>query len=135
MTRRAWLLAAVGLYGCRSREGPANVLAETVAGWHRTSLSELSASAPPDPVPATSIRHAERALYEGSGNLDVRVYELTRPELALDLVQRLRAPADAAYFYFDHVYFVAIHWRQGDLVAMQNFVRRAETRREIILRV
>jgi len=97
-----------------------------MAGWRRTSLADLAAANTPDSVPGEAIRHAWRASYEGSGALDVRVYQVTAPALGLDLVQRLRPPADTAYFYFDHVYFVAIQWRGADRETVQSFVRELE---------
>ena len=105
-----------------------NGLEQNISGWRRTSLVDLAAPNFPDPLPASAVRHAWRGSYEGSGTLDVRVYELTAPELGLDFVQGLRAPANTAYFYFDHVYFVAIAWRDADPQAMQAFIRDLENR-------
>ena len=119
MNRRVSLLLFVLVCACRSEMPASSGLDETIAGWRRTLLSDLAAPSAPDPVPVKAIRHAWRGFYEGSGVLDVRVYQLTQPALALDLVQRLRPPLDTEYFYFDHVYFIAIQWRNADRQAIQ----------------
>jgi hypothetical protein len=123
MIRRIALLAFAFVCGCRSEMPASSGLEETMAGWRRTSLADLAAPSAPDPVPVKAIRHAWRGSYQGLSVLDVRVYQL-----ALDLVQRLRPPVDSAYYYFDHVYFVAIQWRDADLEAIQGFVRELEKR-------
>jgi hypothetical protein len=128
MSRRVALLLFVLVCGCRSEMPASSGLDEPIAGWRRTLLTDLAPPSALDPVPAKAIRHAWRGSYAGSGGLDVRVYEVARPALALDLVQRLRPPADTEYFYFDHVYFVAIQWRNADRQAIRGFVRELENR-------
>lgn len=128
MTRRVALLVFILACGCRSEMQASNGLDETVSGWQRSALFDLAASNLPDPIPAKAVRHAWRASYEGPGTLDVRVYQLTAPEFGLDFAQRLRAPANTAYFFMDHVYFVAIEWRNADRQATQDFVRELERR-------
>jgi hypothetical protein len=131
MTRRAWLLVAGGVTACRTRVRKPDALRESVAGiWHRTELRDLSAAEAPDPVPRDSIRQIQTASYEGPGELEVHVYEVTAPAIALDLVQRWRAPAGTAYFFFDHVYFVALKWRNANRGDVQAFVDELETRLE-----
>jgi hypothetical protein len=126
MTRRVVLFVFVFASACRSAMPAKSGLDETIAGWRRTSLVDLSES--PDKVPATAIRHAWRASYEGSETVDVRVYQVVAPELGLDLVQKVRPPVDTAYFYFGHAYFVAVSWRDADRAAVQGFVRELEKR-------
>jgi hypothetical protein len=125
MTRRIPFLVFVFVCAYRSEIPASSGLDETIAGWHRTSLANLVAPSSLDPVPVKAICRAWRGSYQGSSVLDVRVYQLKGP-LTLALVQRLRPPDDTAYYYLDHVYFVAIQWHDVDPKSIQDFVRDLE---------
>jgi len=55
----------------------------------------------------------------------VRVYQLTSPAAALDVVQRWRPAADTVFFYSDR-FFVLIQWQTADRKALQEFVGALE---------
>src|ERR1035437_8367540 len=74
--------------------------------WHRPSVSELPAAAP-GPVPPADIERTRAASYEGPGKLDARVYQLTSPAVALDVVQRWKPAPDTVFFYKDR-FFVLV---------------------------
>ncbi len=95
--------------------------------WRRVARSNPSAWEAPDPVPATAIRRSERAAYEGPGKIDARIYELTAPGVALDLVQRWRPSADTVFFYQGN-YFVVVKWEDADRTALREFVGELEKR-------
>jgi len=129
MTRRVWMGLLVGLSACRAQKPVLDVLTETIgSGWHRTALRNVNPAEAPDPVPRDAIRQIQTATYEGPGKLEVHLYEVSSPAIALDLVQRWRPSENSAYFFFDHVYFVAISWKQTDRTALQAFVRELENR-------
>ena len=128
MTRRKWLLFPLLFAACRKPEPPPDLFTETVAGvWHRTALGTLSASEAPDPVPRTAIDRVESASYEGPGKLEARLYQLSSPGVALDLVQRWRPSADTVFFYARN-YFVVVKWQDADRQALKQFVRAIEER-------
>jgi hypothetical protein len=128
MTRRNWLLGTTLLAACRKPEPPPNLFTETVAGvWHRTSLSSPSPSDAPDPVPRTSIDRIIGAEYQGPGKIQARLYQLSSPGVALELVQRWRPSADTVFFY-QRNYFVVVKWQEADRKALQAFVHELEGR-------
>jgi hypothetical protein len=128
MMRTCYVLLALALCGCRHKEPPLDLFAETVAGvWHRTSVRELSSSETPDPVPRTEVNRIQAASYDGPGKLGARVYELTSSGVGLDLVQRWRPSADTVFFYQGR-YFVVIKWEGADRKALQAFIRELEER-------
>jgi len=127
MPRFYWLLLAV-LFGACGRQSalPPDLFPGTMAGvWRRTALQDLAASDSPDPVPRTSIERLRAASYEGPGKIEARVYELSSPAVALDLVQRWRPSADTVFFY-SGPFFVVVKWREADRQALQAFVRELE---------
>ena len=102
-----------------------DVFDEAIGAWHRTSVSELPASAASGILPATSVERIRAASYEGPGKLDVRVYQLASSAAALDVVQRWRPAADTVFFYSDR-FFVLIQWQTADRKALQEFVGALE---------
>src|ERR1035438_10347971 len=94
------LVCALSLASCRRAPAPMPDLFTEVAGaWHRTSVRELPSSLPPDFVPPAAIERIRAASYEGPGKLDARVYQLTSPAVALDVVQRWRPVPGTVFFY------------------------------------
>jgi hypothetical protein len=127
MDRRSWLWIALALSACHSQAPLPNLFPSTVANvWHRTGLTNPSASEAPDPVPRTTIAWLQIATYEGPGKLEARVYGLSSPGVALDMVQRWRASANTVFFYRGRN-FVVIKWQEADRKALQAFVSELET--------
>ena len=98
-----------------------DLFTEVAGAWHRTSVRELPPSSPPDSVPPAAIERIRAASYEGPGKLDARVYQLTSPAAALDVVQRWK-PAPGAVFFYSGRFFVLIQWQTADRKALQEFV-------------
>src|SRR5260370_2071748 len=98
MRPRFRLACALALASCRYAPAPMpDVFTEAVGAWHRTSLSELPPSSPPDPVPPSAIERIRAPSYEGPGKLDARVYQLTSPAVASDLAQPWPPPPDTVF--------------------------------------
>jgi hypothetical protein len=129
MLRRQWMWMALALVACgRNTPLPADLLPETVAGvWRRAAVRGLSVSDAPDPVPRTSVERLQVASYEGPGKLEARVYELSSPDIGLNLAQRWRPSADTVFFNRGR-YFVVVKWQQADRKALRGFVRELEER-------
>jgi hypothetical protein len=127
MKRRHWLWLATGSAGCRRSAPAPDLFPATVGAWRRTALRELSPGDAPDPVPRTVVNRLQAASYEGPGKLEVRVYDLESPGIALDLVQRWRPSADTVFFYRDK-YFVVLKWQDADRNAVKAFVTELEKR-------
>src|SRR4051794_22522258 len=127
MKRRASLavLAALGACGGR-RERPA-VFPETLAGWTRTSLRDVSISEAPDPVPRNNVVSVQAAQYEGVGKLEARAYELTGSAAGIDIAQRWRPSADTVFFWAQR-WFVVIRWQEAERRALQEFTSALEKR-------
>ena len=127
MNRRLWLCVVLALSACHSQAPPRDLFPPTVAGvWKRTALTSPSAAEAPDPVPRTMVNWLQIATYEGPGKLEARVYGLSSPGVALDMVQRWRASANTVFFYRGSN-FVVIKWDQADRKALQAFVSELET--------
>ena len=101
------------------------VFDEAIGAWHRTSVGEPPPSAASGVLSPASVERIRAASYEGPGKLDVRVYQLTSPAAALDVVQRWRPAADTVFFYSDR-FFVLIQWQTADRKALQEFVGALE---------
>jgi hypothetical protein len=127
MTRRNWLLLPLFSAACRKSEPPPDLFTDTVGAWHRTSLRAADASEAPDPVPRTAIDRLQIATYQGPGKLEARLYQLSSPGVALELVQRWRPSADTVFFN-ERNYFVVVKWQEADRKALQEFVRELEQR-------
>src|ERR1035441_314681 len=120
------LVCALSLASCRRAPAPMPDLFTEVAGaWYRTSLRELPPSLAPDFVPPAAIERIRAASYEGPGKLDARVYQLTSPAVALDVVQRWR-PVPGTVFFYSGRFFVLIQWQTADRQALQEFVGALE---------
>jgi hypothetical protein len=102
-----------------------DIFTEVAGAWHRTSVGELPPSAAPDPVPPAGIERIRAASYEGPGKLFARVYQLTSPAVALDVVQRWRPAPDTVFFYNGR-FFVLIQWQTANRKALQEFVATLE---------
>src|ERR1039457_7077369 len=120
------LVCALSLASCRRAPAPMPDLFTEVAGaWHRTSVRELPPSLPPDPVPPAAIERIRAASYEGPGHLDARLYQLTSPAVALDVVQRWK-PVSGTIFFYSGRFFVLIQWQTADRQSLQQFVATLE---------
>ncbi len=98
-----------------------DIFTSVMGPWHRTSVTELPPSSPPDPIPPSAIQSIRAATYEGPGKLDARVYQLTSPAVALDLAQRWPPAPDTVFFYADR-FFVLIRWQSADRKSLHEFV-------------
>jgi hypothetical protein len=127
MKRRVFLPLLPALGACGGRRKSAPVFPDTLAGWTRTSVREVSASDAPDPVPRSAVISVQAAQYEGPGKLEARAYELARPEAGLDIAQRWRPAADTVFFWAQR-WFVVIRWQQADRKALQQFTSALEKR-------
>ena len=121
MTRRLLLAAAaVLLAGCKKGVPRENLLPETLAGWKRTSLATVSAPGG-TVIPAGSIRRVQAAQYDGTGKVNVTLYELGSSAAALDAVQRWGPAADTVFFYRDD-FFVVVKYDGAERKAVNAFV-------------
>ena len=127
MRRRAVVALLLGCAACAKREPAIEAFPETIAGWKRTSLREMSATEAPDPVPKETVKRVLSAAYEGAGKLDARAYELTRQEIGLDIAQRWR-PVPNTVFFWARSYFVVVTWQEAERKALQEFTRALEKR-------
>jgi hypothetical protein len=126
MGSRFLLACALALAACRHAPAPTpDPFNEVVGAWHRTALTDLPPSSPPDPVPPAAIQRIRAATYEGPGKLDARVYQLTSPAVALDLAQRWTPAPDTVFFYADR-FFVLIRWQTADRKSLHAFVGALE---------
>jgi hypothetical protein len=98
-----------------------DIFTESIGPWHRTSIGELQPSAASDTVPPAVIERIRAASYAGPGKLDARVYQLTSPTVALDVVQRWTPAPDTVFFYNDR-FFVIIQWQTADRKSLHEFV-------------
>jgi len=127
MKRRVFLPLLPALGACGGMRKGAPVFPDTLAGWTRTSVREVSASDAPDPVPRSAVISVQTAQYEGPGKLEARAYELARPAAGLDIAQRWRPAADTVFFWAQR-WFVVIRWQQADRKALQQFTSALEKR-------
>jgi hypothetical protein len=117
-------LLAVVLTLASCRRGPApmpDIFTESIGPWQRIAVSELPPSAAPDPVPPAAVERIRAASYQGPGKLDARIYQLTSPAVALDVVQRWTPAPDTVFFYNDR-FFVLIRWQTADRKSLHEFV-------------
>ena len=77
------------------------------------------------PVPQAVIERRRAASYEGPGKLDARVYQLSTPAVALDVVQRWHPAPDTVCFYAGR-FFVVVKWESAERRALQEFVSALE---------
>jgi hypothetical protein len=125
---RFLLVFTLALASCRRDPAPMpDIFTETIGAWRRTSVSEVPPSAAPDPVPAAAIERIRAASYQGPGKLTARVYQLTSPAVALDVVQRWTPAPDTVFFYNDR-FFVLIQWQTADRKSLHEFVGALEKR-------
>src|SRR5438270_8718289 len=68
MKRRACLPLLAALAACGGRRERPAVFPETLAGWTRTSLRDVSVSEAPDPVPRNAVVSVQAARYRGWGS-------------------------------------------------------------------
>jgi hypothetical protein len=101
------------------------IFTEAVGVWHRTSIGELPPALEPDSVPRAAVERIRAASYEGPGKLDARLYQLTSPTVALDVVQRWK-PAPGTVFFYSGRFFILIRWQTADRKALREFVGALE---------
>jgi hypothetical protein len=123
ITRRILVASAILVAGCAKPGVPrTNLLPESLGVWRRTALQEVSNPADTDVIPRGSIRRVQKARYEGAGNADVTLYELTSSAAALDAVQRWRPAPDTVFFYRDE-FFVVVKYQDAERKALNALVR------------
>jgi hypothetical protein len=129
MTRPFFLCAlALALAACHREKDPMpDVFPQDAGPWHRTALRELRAAEAPDPVPPAGIERIRSASYQGPGKLDVRVYQMSSPAVALDMVQRWHAAPDTVFFYGGR-YFAVVRWESAERKALHAFVGVLESK-------
>ena len=122
------LVLTSAMVACHRAPAPMpDMFPENIGAWHRTSLREFQLAEAPDPVPQAGIEQIRAASYEGPGKLDVRVYRMSTPAVALDVVQRWRPAPDTIFFYADR-FFVVVHWQSAERKSLQDFVASLEKR-------
>ena len=95
--------------------------------WIRKDLRELPpADAIPPITPASTLRIVS-AVYEGSGRIQVSLYDLKSSAAALDAAQRWR-PSDDTVFFYKENYFAVVKWENVNRAALGAFVRDLEKR-------
>ena len=125
MTRR-FLLLPLALTACRrAAERAAPALPAAVGAWRQTASRDVPPAEATEPLAKNTVRRAVAATYEGPGNAQVTLYELTSPASALDAVQRWRAQPNTVFFYKDNL-FVVVRWQGADRKAIGDFVRALE---------
>src|ERR1039457_255034 len=123
---RILLVCALALSACRRASAPMpEIFTEAWGVWHRTSAGELPPALEPDFVPRAAVERIRAASYEGPGKLDARLYQLTSPAVALDVVQRWK-PVPGTVFFYSGRFFVLIRWQTADRKALQEFVATLE---------
>ena len=96
-----------------------------MGAWGRTSLRDIAPAEAPDPVPRAGIERIRAASYSGPGKLEARVYQMSAPAMALDVVQRWQPAPDTVFFYADR-FFVVVSWEVAERQALQVFVAALE---------
>jgi hypothetical protein len=123
---RILLVCAIVLGACRRAPAPVpDFFPEVVGAWHRTSAGELPPALEPDSVPRAAVERIRATSYEGPGKLDARLYQLTSPAVALDVVQRWK-PTPGTVFFYSGRFFVLIRWQTADRQALREFVGALE---------
>jgi hypothetical protein len=118
----------LALVSCRRDAAPMpDVFTEKIGAWHRTSVGELPAPAASGTISPAVVERIRTATYEGAGKLEARVYQLTSPAAALDVVQRW-TPAAGTVFFYSGRFFVLIQWQTADRKALHEFVGILEKR-------
>jgi hypothetical protein len=121
-------LAVAALAGCARPNPMPDAFTETLGAWHRSGPPrDLPAAQPPDSLPGARIEQIRAASYDGPGKLDARIYALSSPAAALDVVQRWTPQPDTVFFYNDR-FFVVVHWQTAEKKELQAFVRALEKR-------
>jgi hypothetical protein len=117
MTRRYWIVLALGWSACRQPSRSAGSLLPTSVGgvWQRKSLRDI-------PPPRLSIVRAFEADYEGAGKLTVDLYETKTSGTAFEMTQHWRPSPDTVFFDKGRC-FVVVKWEQADRRALTTFVR------------
>jgi hypothetical protein len=124
--RKAVTLLLAVLVGCARPQPIPDAFPETLGAWHRTGpVREISGR--PDEIPGRTVEAARGATYEGPGKLDVRVYALPSPAVALDVAQRWTPRPDTVFFYSDR-FFVVVQWQTTEKKALQEFLSALEKR-------
>jgi hypothetical protein len=120
----ALLLAA--LAGCARPKPMPDAFPETLGGWHRVGpVREVRDRM--DEIPVRTVEATRAGTYEGPGKLDVRVYALPTPAVALDVAQRWTPRPDTVFFYSDR-FFVVVQWQTTEKKALQAFLSALEKR-------
>jgi hypothetical protein len=142
MSRRWWILAALALGACGEKaELPRDLFPQNVAGvWNLVEVRDLGSSETPDPVPRNSIERIRAATYIAPGNdppfvpgakangeIQVRVYLLSSPDVGAALGTRWRPSADTVFFNHGP-YFVVVKWQAAERTAVQAFVAELQKR-------
>jgi len=93
------------LVGCgRERGGtPPNTLGDK---WKLASAEPVSADTAPLEVRALGLREARRAVYKGTPDVTVMLYEMTTGPGAFEMVQKWRPRPGAVSFYKDRFFVV-----------------------------
>ena len=122
MTRPLLTVFLLGMAACSRVPAPMpDLFPESVGEWHRVSVREPKAEEAPDAVPRASVERIREASYDGPGKLDARVYQMSTPAVALDVVQRWNASPDTVFFYADR-FFVVVQWHAAERKPLQEFI-------------
>jgi hypothetical protein len=126
MTRFQYAVALLtaALAGCARPKPMPDAFPETLGGWHRVGPVRVIGS---DEILVRTVEAARAATYEGPGKLDVRVYALPAPAVALDVAQRWTPRPDTVFFYSDR-FFVVVQWERAGKKELQGFLHDLEKR-------
>jgi hypothetical protein len=126
--RTVLVLAVVVLAGCARPIPMPDAFPEELGGWRRVGrVRELPPGQAPDTLPAARNEQIRTASYDGPGQLDARVYVLSSPAVALDVVQRWTPRPDTVTFQTDR-FFVIVHWQVAKKKELQAFMAALEKR-------
>jgi hypothetical protein len=118
------------LISCGGRQQPAaRLFPDTVGSWKLKQSAVLAADQVPEPIRRLGIRRAGSAVYEGSGNLKVEIYEMTSSAAAFEAEQTWRPVADTVAFHKES-FFTVVHWENADRAAVSAFIREMEKQAE-----
>lgn len=97
---------AVLLVGCGGERG-GGAPPDTLGGkWTLAASETVSADTAPQEVRALGLREARRAVYTGTPDVTVMLYEMTTGPGAFEMVQKWRPRPGAVSFYKDRFFVV-----------------------------
>jgi hypothetical protein len=128
MTRFQYAVALLvaALAGCARPTPMPDAFPETLGEWHRVGpVRDIRERQ--NEIPVRTVEATRAATYEGPGRLDVRVYALATPAVALDVAQRWTPRPGMVFFYSDR-FLVVVQWQRAGKKELQGFLSDLEKR-------